>query len=65
MLCTKNNGLNSSNYIKRIITLVLFWNKGEHLVPCKIVHKNNTTAKLPTTRFNALTLIAQLLVIIN
>ena len=65
MLCTKNNGLNSSNYIKRIITLVLFWNQGEHLVPCKIVHWNSTTAKLPTTRFKALTLIAQLLVIIN
>ena len=24
MLCTKNNGLNSSNYLKRIITLVLY-----------------------------------------
>ena len=65
MLCTKNNELNSSNYVKRIITLVLFWNQGEHLVPYEIVLKNSTTAKLPTTRFNALTFIAQLLVIIN
>ena len=48
-----------------MLTLVLFGNQGEHLVPCKIVLKNSTTAKFPTTRFKALTLHAQLPVIIN